>query len=193
MNQNQPMNLRMTVFTALFTALIIIGSYLSFPLPLTPVRIVLSDFFVMMAGLTLGAAWGAASVGMFLFIGAIGIPVFSDGKAGLAALVGPTGGFLLGFLVGVFIIGFISGRGKTSWFKDLIALIAGSLVIFGLGVPGLKLALKTDWPKALAMGLIPYIPGNVIKMLAAWALIQVLRPKLAEFIKNPATGVVQSK
>lgn len=193
MNQNQPLNLRMMVFAALFTAFIVIGSYISIPLPLTPVRIVLSDFFVMLAGLSLGATWGAASVGMFLFTGAMGIPVFSGGKAGLAALAGPTGGFLLGYWIGAFVIGFISGRGKSAWFKDLIALIAFNLIIFGLGVPWLKFVFKTDWPKALAMGLIPYIPGNIIKLIAAWALIRVLRPKLNEFIKDPSTGRVTSK
>ena len=193
MNQNQTLNLRMMVFAALFTALMIIGSYLSIPLPLTPVRIVLSDFFVMLAGLVLGATWGTASVGMFLFIGALGIPVFSGGKAGLAALVGHTGGFLLGYLAGAFMIGLISGKGKPSWFKDLIALSAGNLIIFGLGVSWLKLVIKSDWTRALALGLIPYIPVNAIKILAAFALIRVLRPKLADYINNPSSVEAQLK
>lgn len=193
MSQNQPLNLRMIVFTSLFTALIIIGGYLSFPIPYSPVPIVLSDFFVMLAGLSLGALWGATSVGMFLFIGALGIPVFAGGRAGLAVFMGPTGGFLLGYLLGVFIIGLISGKGKYSFIKNLIALILGNIIIFGLGVPWLKLVLKVDWGKALALGLLPYVIGNTIKIIAVFALNHALRPILAEFIKNPSSSGVESK
>lgn len=193
MSQPQPPNLRMMVFASLFTALIVIGGYLSFPIPYSPVPIVLSDFFVMLAGLILGASWGAASVGMFLFIGALGIPVFTGGKAGLAALFGTTGGFLFGYLIGIFIIGLISGKGKPSFIKDLIALIAGNLIIFGLGVPWLKLVSKLNWDNALAWGLIPYIPGNIVKIIVALALIQALRPLLKELIKKPSSSVGESK
>jgi biotin transport system substrate-specific component len=191
MSQHQPPNLRMMVFASLFTALIIIGGYLSFPIPVSPVPIVLADLFVMLAGLVLGASWGSASVGMFLFIGALGIPVFTGGKAGLAALFGTTGGFLFGYFIGAFIIGLISGKGKPSFIKDLIALIAGNIIIFSLGVPWLKLVLKVTWDKALAFGLLPYIPGNIIKIIAAFVLIRALRPLL--MIKNPSPRAVESQ
>jgi biotin transport system substrate-specific component len=183
----------MIVFTSLFTALIVIGGYLSFPMPYSPVPIVLSDFFVMLAGLSLGAAGGATSVGMFLFIGALGIPVFAGGRAGLAVFMGPTGGFLLGYLVGVFIIGFISGKGKPSFIKNLIGLVLGNMIIFGLGVPWLKLVLKVDWGKALVLGLLPYMIGNGIKIIVAFALNQALHPILAEFIKSPSSRGVEPK
>lgn len=67
MSQSQTPNLRIMVFACLFTALIMIGGYLSFPIPFSPVPIVLADFFIMLAGLLLGASWGSASVGLFLF------------------------------------------------------------------------------------------------------------------------------
>ncbi|MCL6589281.1 MAG: biotin transporter BioY [Firmicutes bacterium] len=186
MSQNQLPNLRMMVFAALFTALIIVGGYLSFPIPLSPVPIVLSDFFSMLAGLFLGASWSVASVGLFLFLGALGLPVFAGGKAGLAVLFGPTGGFLFGFLVGAFAIGLISGKDKPSVIKDLIALIAGNIIIFGMGVPWLKTILKVTWDKALALGLIPFMAGMVIKIIAAIILTQALRPFLGQIIKSPS-------
>ncbi len=189
MSQHQPPNLRMMVFASLFTALIVIGGYLSFPIPVSPLPIVLADLFVMLAGLVLGASWGSASVGMFLFIGALGIPVFTGGKAGLAALFGTTGGFLFGYLIGAFVIGLISGKGKPLFIKDLIALIAFNIIIFGLGVPWLKLVLKVTWDKALTFGLLPYIPGNSIKTVAALVLIQALRPLL--MIKKPSPRTVE--
>lgn len=188
MSQSQSLNLRMLVFASLFTALIVIGGYISFPIPLSPVPIVLSDFFAMLAGLILGASWGVASVGLFLFLGALGLPVFAGGKAGLAVLFGPTGGFLFGFLVGVLIIGLISGKGKSSLLKDLAALIVGNIILYGIGVPWLKLVLKVTWGKALALGVLPFIPGTLIKMIVALALIKTLRPFFKQ-VTNPLQKV----
>ena len=190
MKQNQPPKLRMLVFASLFTALIVIGGYLSFAIPLNPIPIVLSDFFVMLAGLFLGASWGAASVGLFLFLGLIGLPVFSGGRAGLAALFGPTGGFLLGFLLGVSLIGWISGKGKPSLVKDLISLITGNLIIYSMGILWLKLILKVTWGKSLALGLLPFVPGIMIKIIAAVVLTKALRPYFQQLITNP-TGSVE--
>lgn len=189
MSQNKTVNLRMMVFASLFTALIIIGGYISFPIPLSPVPIVLSDFFTMLAGLFLGASWGVASVGLFLFLGTLGLPVFAGGKAGLAVLFGPTGGFLFGYLIGALIIGLISEKGKPSFIKDLVALIVGNIIFFGMGIPWLKLVLKVTWGKALALGLLPFVLGNVIKVIIAAALIQTLRPLLKQVITNPSQSV----
>lgn len=176
MNSNQSVNLRMTVYASLFTALVIVGGYLSFPIPLSPVPIVLSDFFVMLAGLFLGPSGGLASIGLFIFLGALGLPVFAGGQAGLAALFGPTGGFLFSFPACAFVTGLISGKGKDSLIKDLAALIAGNIVIYLLGVPWLKAVLNLTWGKALAAGLFPFIPGAVIKIIAALGIVRVLRP-----------------
>ena len=82
-------NLRMTVYCALFTALIIIGGYISIPIPVGPVPIVLADFFVMITGLFLGLKYGLISTALYLALGALGMPVFAGGGAGLAVLVGP--------------------------------------------------------------------------------------------------------
>lgn len=176
MSQSQSLNIRMMVFACLFTALIVIGGYISFPIPFSPVPIVLADFFTMLAGLFLGASWGGASVGLFLFLGALGLPVFAGGKAGLVVFFGPTGGFLLGYLIATVVIGLISGKDKPSWIKDIAALIGGNIILYGIGVPWLKLALKLSWGKAMALGFLPFIPGMIIKIIAALALIKTLRP-----------------
>lgn len=189
MSQNRPLNLRKMVFISLFTALIIIGSYISFPLPLTPTPIVLADFFVMLTGLSLGAAGAAASVGLYLFLGALGLPVFAGGSGGIAPFLGPTGGFLFGYLLGAIGLGLISGKGKASFIKDLLALIVFSAILFGIGVPWLKLVLKVTWDKALAFGLFPFIIGNIVKIIAAFSLIQVLRPSLKQIIPNSTSKV----
>lgn len=188
MAQNQTQSLRMTIYTSLFTALIIIGGYLSFPIPLSPVPLVLSDFFVLLAGFFLGPAWGVAAIAMLLFLGGIGLPVFAGGKAGLAVLFGPTGGFLVGFAFCALVVGFIAGRGKPSVFKDIAALIAGNVLIYSVGLPWLKLILKITWGKALVLGLIPFLPGIIIKSVAAYGLIRFLRPKLNKLFINQIEG-----
>ncbi|NLC68937.1 MAG: biotin transporter BioY [Clostridiaceae bacterium] len=180
-------------FSSLFTVLIIIGGYISFPIPLSPVPIVLSDFFVMLAGLVLGAAWGCASVGLYLFLGVLGFPVFAGGKAGLAILAGPTGGFLFGYLICAFATGMVS-RGISirrnpskmmfSFFMDLSALLAGNILLYAAGIPWLKFVLKTTWKESLTLGLLPFIPGAIIKIIFSIILIRSIQPSLTRIIVN---------
>lgn len=189
MSANQSVSLRMTVYASLFAALVIVGGYISFPVPLSPVPVVLSDFFVLLAGMFLGSAWGLAGIGLFMFLGVLGFPVFAGGKAGLAVILGPTGGFLIGFLACVFIVGLISGKGKSSVIKDLAALIAGNAILYAFGVIWLKVMLNITWDKALVMGLIPFIPGMVIKIIAALALARVLRPRFKQAMNSHPAGI----
>ena len=173
-------NLRMTVYVALFTALIIIGGYISIPLPIGPVPIVLADFFTMVTGVFLGYRWGLTSVALYLCLGILGLPVFAGGKAGLAVLFGPTGGFLFGYLFLVAVVGFIVHKGKPSLFKTAMALVAGNLLLYGVGVTWLKTVLKIGWPAAVAAGLIPFIPGIIIKIVVASALARTLLPRFQQ-------------
>lgn len=178
MGQSQSLNLRKIIFISLFTALIIIGGYLSFPIPWSPLPIVLADFFIMLAGLTMGASAAAASVGLFLFLGVLGLPVFAGGEAGLAVFIGPKGGFLWGYLLCAWIAGLISSQGKPSRFKDLAALIGGNILLYAPGAFWLKTVLKINWDKALVLSVYPFMIGMVIKIIAAIALAQALRPLL---------------
>jgi len=189
MDQNQSLNIRMMVFATLFTVLIIIGGYISFPIPLSPLPIVLSDFFAMLAGLFLGKKWGSASVGLFLFLGALGLPTFAGGKAGLVVLFGPTGGFLLGFLVSAFVVGLISGKGKPSLLKDFLALFLGNIFLYSVGVSWLKFILKLTWREGIALGFLPFIPGIIIKVVVSIILINTMRPHLKQIIPHSLQGL----
>lgn len=171
MNNNLP-DLRMMVRAALFTVLIIIGAYLS--LPIGEVPIVLSDFFVMLAALILGWPWGAISVGMYLLLGAIGLPVFAGGTGGLQSFYGPTGGYLVGFGVASVIIGMVT-NGRNSWQADAIGLVSGSIAIFALGIAWLMFKLNLSLQAALAAGFLPFIPFNVAKMLLAASVAHWVR------------------
>jgi biotin transport system substrate-specific component len=173
-------SLRQIVYASLFAALIIVGGYLSLPIPFSPVPLVLADFFALLAGLTLGAAWGAAAVGLYILLGALGLPVFAGGKAGLAVFFGPTGGFVLGYLVEAVVAGRLGARGPASRIKDGFAIGLGFLALFVCGVAGLSLALRLQLPRAMFLGLLPYLPGTLIKATVLWLAV----PRLREMVKR---------
>ena len=167
-------NIRMMVFASLMAALIAIGSYLS--VPIGPVPIVLQNLFVLLAGLLLGSRWGAAAVGIFLLAGACGLPVFAGGAGGIGRFAGPTGGYLVGFLAAVFLVGLLTERTKPRLLLDVAAMIAGSLVIYAFGVPWLKVVTGMSVSKALMVGMVPFLVGDALKIVAAALIARALRP-----------------
>ncbi len=173
-------SIRSTVLISLFTALTAIGAYLA--IPVGPVPIVLQNFFVLLAGILLGKSRGAAVVTTYLILGAIGLPVFHSGTGGLGILFGPTGGYLFGYLPAVYVTGLLSERKKGSFLTLASALIAGTLVIYGVGVPWLKIILKVSWIKAVSVGLIPFIPGDILKIIAAIPIVRWIHPVVEAFL-----------
>jgi len=165
---NTSNTLKMTIYTALFAALIAAGAFIS--IPVGPVPIVLQNMFVLMAALVLGPRWGLAAILLYLFMGACGFPVFSGGTGGMGRLFGPTGGYLLGYIPAVVITGILAKNMGHRPLTDALAMLAGSLVVYGAGVPWLKFVTGMPWDKALALGLVPFIIGDIIKIAAGtWA------------------------
>lgn len=184
-------NLQMTVYAALFSALIAAGAYMA--IPIGPVPIVLQNLFVMLAGLMLGSGWGLACVCIYLLAGALGLPVFAGGTGGIGRFFGPTGGYLVGFMPAVFLIGTIAERGEHRVSRDVLAMIVGSLMVYALGVPWLKLMTGMPWAKAAAVGMLPFLPGDVLKIAAAIPVARALRPVLAgKGMGIPAHGAHRS-
>ncbi len=167
----------MTVYAALMAALTAVGALIA--IPIGPVPIVLQNLFVMLAGLLLGARWGAASMGVYLLAGALGLPVFAGGSGGIGRLLGPTGGYLVGFLPAVLLIGVVSGGKTRFWMRDAIAVAGGSLVIYGFGLVWLNHITHMGWDRALAVGMLPFLPGDIAKGVAAVLAARSLRPRLA--------------
>src|SRR3989339_593879 len=128
---NSSRELRMTVYASLLAAMTAAGAYVA--IPIGPVPIVLQNFFVFLTGLLLGSRWGAAGVAVYLLAGACGLPVFAGGTGGIGRLLGPTGGYLLGYLAAAYVIGLITEKAKRHWLVDVAAMIAGTLVIYAAG------------------------------------------------------------
>jgi len=137
----------MIVFASLLAALMAVGAYLA--VPLGPVPIVMQNMFVFLAGLLLGRRWALASVGVLLLTGALGFPVFAGGLGGIGRIVEPTGGYHIGYLPAVFIVGFISGRGAARIGRDVLAMVCATVVLYACGVSWLKILTGMTWTKTL--------------------------------------------
>jgi len=174
--------LRMTVYASLLAALTAAGAYMA--IPIGPVPIVLQNLFIYLTGLLLGWRWGLATVGVYLLAGALGLPVFAGGLGGVGRIVGPTGGYLIGFLPAVFLIGWISARGKGKAIVDVLAMIAGTAVIYALGVTWLKVLTGMGWEKTLAVGMLPFLIGDALKIAAAVPIAKALRPIILQHDKQ---------
>ena len=166
--------LRMMVYASLLAALTAASAFIIIPIGEIPV--VLYNFFVLMMGLLLGRRWGTASIAVYLLAGALGLPVFAGGRGGFAILLGPTGGYLIGFLPAVFIIGLISEKFKQRFFYDIIAMLCGTAVIYAIGVLQLKIVLGKTWVVTMALGVFPFIIFDLIKVVAAAVTARAVRP-----------------
>lgn len=170
---NSTSHLRMMIYASLFAALTAAGSFLA--IPIGPVPIVLQNLFVFLAGLLLGGRWGVWSVGIYLLTGALGLPIFAGGTGGIAKLAGPTGGYLIGFLPAVFVIGILAEKLPKKTFYSIFAMISGALIVYACGVPWLKAVTGMAWSKALAAGLYPFLPGDALKIAAAVPISGLLK------------------
>lgn len=178
------MNTRKTLITALFTGLIIVGTFIKVPLP--PVPITLQTLFVILAALLGGFNVGFFSFIIYLILGTIGLPIFSSG-GGIGALIGPTGGYLFGMLLATIIAGLISDLGKEKDNKILYFIIGGllaTLAIYAIGVPWLKLSTSMEWNKAFKLGLLPFIIGDTIKLIIVVLLSNKFYDRIQQLIKK---------
>jgi biotin transport system substrate-specific component len=174
--------LRWMVLASLMAALTAVGAYIH--VPIGPVPIVLSTLFVLLSGLLLGSRWGLASMALYLFVGAIGLPVFSGGRGGIAHFFGPTGGYLFGYLLAAWLTGFISERSRGFLFFEILSVAMGSLLIYGLGVPWLKMVTQMSWSKALLVGMVPFLIGDAVKASVALILARAVRPILKRQLQS---------
>ncbi|HWQ76751.1 MAG TPA: biotin transporter BioY [Syntrophomonas sp.] len=168
-------SLKRMVYAAMFGALTALGAFIV--IPLQPVPISLQTLFCGLAGVLLGGYTGALSQIVYVLLGIIGLPVFAGGKAGLGTLFGPTGGYLLGFIAAAFVIGkIIESKPQASAVRIVAALLAGNLVIYLCGTLQLSVVADLSLMKSLMAGVIPFLPGDVLKLAAAAWIGYKLQP-----------------
>ena len=143
---------------------------LSIFIPFSPVPITGQTFGILFLGAVLGSRIGTLSVILYISEGLIGIPVFAGGSMGFLYLLGPTGGYLIGFIPAVYMVGYFSEKGFIKNISTtLIAMIFGTIVIFVFGISWL--AVTAGFGTALSIGLYPYIPGAIIKIMLATIIV----------------------
>jgi len=151
------------------------------PLPFTPVPITGQTFAVLLVGAALGARLGVLSLALYLVEGLAGLPFFAGGASGLTALFGPTGGYLVGFVAAAYLVGLLAERGGDRRVRTAVPIfLAGEAVIYLFGLPWL--GFFVGFRQALALGLFPFLVGDVLKLAAAalalpaaWRLSRHLR------------------
>lgn len=174
-------SLKSLVLVAAFTALIIVGAIFSFPAPWNPVvPFTLATLFVILSGLILGPWRGVAAVGLYLFLGIIGLPVFAGARGGIQILAGPTGGFLIGYVPAAIVAGLLATP-RTLFFYILASFI-GSIAIYAPGLPWMHYQLTGmvedwDWVSTWTKYTLPFLLGDAIKALAAAVIAYSLRDR----------------
>jgi len=194
----------------LFAAMTAAGAYIAIPLPWSPVPVALQSFFALLAGLVLGPGPGAACMGLYIFLGFLGLPVFAGGAGGLAHVASPTAGYLLSYPAAAWLAGLLSRerdggepaggspppgmdgepgtpegrRGRRLVTRDFLAAAAGALVVYAAGVPWLKLRLGLSWTGAFLAGMLPFVAGDALKVLAAG----VLAPRARRILRRSLGG-----
>jgi biotin transport system substrate-specific component len=149
----------------LLTAL---AAQLVVPLPFTPVPITGTTFAVLLLGAAYGPARGAASLGAYLLIGMLGVPVFAEFSGGVSVVLGATGGYLIAFPIAALVVGALARRGWDRSVAGTAAAFAlGSLLIYAIGVPWLAIVAGMDLRTALGAGALPFLLGDVVKAVLA--------------------------
>ncbi|MFH1327960.1 MAG: biotin transporter BioY [Candidatus Bathyarchaeota archaeon] len=184
---------------ALFAALTSVGAFIS--IPMFPVPITLQTFFILLAGVILGKRLGALSQILYTLLGVVGLPIFARGTAGFGVLIGPTGGYLIGFVVGVFVLGALvefreRQRGKVGFWWTALSMVIATVIIYALGVVHLHFVLNTflgvnvTWLGAITLGVLPFLVGDALKILVA---SYICNSKQIKTMRTIILGAVQNR
>jgi biotin transport system substrate-specific component len=151
--------------TAAFTGLIALGSWIS--IPFVPVPFTLQTLFVLLSGVVM-RRYAVLPAALYVLMGVLGIPVFHGGSAGLGILLGPTGGYILGFIPGALVTGiFFEHRERTA---RMLGIVLGDGIIFLCGMVWLVFSTGISLGTAFLIGVLPFIPGDVVKGYAVWLI-----------------------
>jgi len=161
------------VLCALFAALTGVGGLIAIPLPFTPVPITLQTFFTFLAGAILGKYLGALSQLVYILLGIVGLPVFAKGSSGIGVLLGPTGGYLIGFIPAAFLVGYIlEAADEPPFVLIFVAMLVGLLAIYVPGIAWLMWVARLNMAKALLLGALPFLPGDAVKIVVGGLIVK---------------------
>lgn len=170
-------------------ALLCVSSYLSFPIPFSTAPITMQTVIINLIALILTPAQSAAAVGVYILLGICGLPVFSGGTAGIGRLLGPTGGFIIGFLISAPLISLLKGKKESIVRYLLVTILVGMPVLYAFGTAFMCITQKMNIIAALSAAVVPFIFGDVLKCIAGSYLALALNKALKKFsgrTRNPS-------
>lgn len=172
------MKLNKLISSALCASIIVILSQITIPLATVPITG--QTLAIGIVATILGARYGTISVLIYILLGAIGLPVFTGFSSGIGVLIGPTGGYILGFIPAAYFTGLYIERIGDNYFHGIIANIFGACITLLFGMIQLKFILNISWIVAFTTGVIPFIFVGILKaILATWIGVKV-RKQLAK-------------
>lgn len=176
------LSIRDLTYSGLFAALIIVLGYVSVPLPFSPVPVTGQSLAIMLAGSILTTRQASLSVLTFLFLGIVGVPVFAGGTAGIGVILGPRGGYLIGFLAGAIVISLLKGKGNRLSLLAVTNVVGGIVVIYTFGVIWLSVVTGMGLNEAFVAGALPFIPGDIAKVVIATPLALVINERVGKMV-----------
>lgn len=166
------------VLTALFSGLTAVLSWINVPLFFTPVPVNLALIGPYLAGLLLGVRYGCLSQLLYILLGCVGLPVFAGFSAGAGVLAGPTGGFIAGYVLCAAICGLSAGSAYTSAARRVVLMSGGLLACYGCGLAWFMISSGSTLGAGLVACVLPFLPGDAVKIAAAALLAARLNNKL---------------
>jgi len=153
-------------------ALISLFAQISIPLSFTPVPITGQTFAVLLVGTALGTVDGTASTALYILAGALGAPIYAAHAHGVEIIRSPSGGYLIGFVVAAALSGYLAERGWDRHLNSSIsAMLTGNVIIYAFGITWLAHELHVSISKAFELGLYPFVPGDLLKLYLAGAVL----------------------
>jgi biotin transport system substrate-specific component len=163
---------------ASFVILTSLGAFVRVPLPFTPVPLTLQTFFVLLSGAFLGSNLGALTQLSYLFLGASGVSLFSGVACGPYYLLGPTGGYLLGFVAAAFFLGKALKYSSNNFFLTFTMFCVADVMILSCGVLWLKVLTGYSFSQLIFIGFVPFVAGDILKASVAAALYKKFKTRI---------------
>ncbi len=164
------------VLIAIMAAVLCVAS--PFSLPIGPVPISLATFVIYLLVFPLGWKKGTLSCLVYIAIGLVGVPVFSGFSGGVGKVLGPTGGYLLGYIAIAILAGIFVEKFANNHILHFVGMILGTLICYGFGTAWLAYQAGMSFVAALGAGVIPFIPGDLVKMIVACLIGPVLAKQM---------------
>ena len=165
------------VFMAIFAAIICIAAPLS--VQIGPIPITFATFAIYLAGAILGGKRGMVAVIVYIMLGAVGLPVFSNFNGGFTALLGPTGGYIIGYIPLVLLTGIFSEMNSKKHWTMIAGMFLGTVALYTFGTAWFMIMTDSGLGRALTLCALPFIPGDALKIICVSAIAIPLRSKLS--------------